>query len=114
MVFAMVDDLIRRGGFTAKVELADARSRMNDGFDLIYLDPMFEPHPKTALPDKRLQVLQEIVGLEAPDVDELLMLARRHAQERVVLKRRARSLVVAEPSWQIKTKSVRFDVYRTR
>ena len=114
MVFALLDDLVRRSDARATVELVDARKRMGDGFDVIYLDPMFDPHPKTALPAKRMQVLQQIAGVDAPDTAELIALARQHARERVVLKRRARSDVLDDPAWQIGTKSIRFDIYRPR
>jgi 16S rRNA (guanine1516-N2)-methyltransferase len=112
MVFAMLEDLVRRSGCCARAELTDSRVRMRDGFDVIYLDPMFEDHPKTALPGERMQVLHQIGDIGMPDTAELLALARRYALERVVLKRRARSRVLEEPNWQIRTKSVRFDVYR--
>ena len=66
-VFAMLDDrLRRRSGVRAATEWADARSRMRspdkDRYDVIYLDPMFPPRNKTALPARPLQVLREIVG----------------------------------------------------
>ena len=112
MVFAMLEDLVRRSGRRVRATLSDSRVHMRDGFDVIYLDPMFEDHPKTALPDKRMQVLHQISDIGVPDISELLALARQYAQERVVLKRRARSPVLETPNWQIRTKSVRFDVYR--
>lgn len=114
MVFAMLEDLVRRSGRPAKAMLSDSRVHMSDGFDVIYLDPMFEAHPKTALPDKQMQVLHQIADIGMPDVSELLDLSRDYAHERVVLKRRARSPVLENPDWQIRTKSIRFDVYRSR
>ena len=41
----------------------DARRCWRDPrmFDVVYLDPMFGRHPKTALPAKRMQVLAELV-----------------------------------------------------
>ena len=115
-VFAMLDDRLRRSGVRAATEWADARSRMRspDGerYDVVYLDPMFPPRNKTALPARPLQVLREIVGDEAPDASELLVLARRRALSRVVMKQRAHGPAVGQPDWRVIGRTVRFDVYR--
>ena len=115
-VFAMLDDRLRRSGVRAATEWADARSRMRraDGerYDVVYLDPMFPPRNKTALPARPLQVLREIVGEDAPDASELLALARRCARGRVVMKQRAHGPAVGEPDWRITGRTIRFDVYR--
>ena len=115
-VFAMLDDRLRRTGVRAATEWADARSRMRspDGerYDVVYLDPMFPPRNKTALPARPLQVLREIVGDEAPDASELLALARRRALSRVVMKQRAHGPAVGQPDWRVIGRTVRFDVYR--
>ena len=115
-VFAMLDDRLRRSGVRAATEWADARSRMRgaDGerYDVVYLDPMFPPRNKTALPARPLQVLREIVGEDAPDASELLALARRCALGRVVMKQRAHGPAVGEPDWRVTGRTVRFDVYR--
>lgn len=115
-VFAMLDDRLRRSGMHARTEWADARSRMRgadaERYDIVYLDPMFPPRNKTALPARPLQVLREIVGGEAPDAPELLALARRCASSRVVMKQRAHARAVGNPDWRIAGRTVRFDVYR--
>lgn len=115
-VFAMLDDRLRRSGMRASTEWADARSRMRgavaERHDIVYLDPMFPPRNKTALPARPLQVLREIVGGEAPDAAELLALARRCARSRVVMKQRARGPAVGDPDWRVAGRTVRFDVYR--
>ena len=116
LVFAMLTDRLRRGGLCAETELADARawmrSRHGERHDVVYLDPMFPPRNKTALPAKPLQVLREIVGEEPRDVPELLELARRCALSRVVMKQRAHGPAVSDPDWQVTGRTVRFDVYR--
>lgn len=88
--------------------------RRADGerYDVVYLDPMFPPRNKTALPARPLQVLREIVGEDAPDASELLALARRSALGRVVMKQRAHAPAVGEPDWRVAGRTVRFDVYR--
>ena len=114
--FALLEDMARRTRSAARLELIDARSKMPDGFDVICLDPMFERDGKGALPGKPLQILRELTREPGapPDVGaaELLHLARRCASDRVVLKRRANAPALACPDWQIRGRTVRFDVYR--
>ena len=112
MVFAMLVDLLERCAPHVPVECGDARRRIPSGFDVVYLDPMFEPHRKTALPGRPMQVLRDIVGRDAPDLGEILALARRHARDRVVMKRHAHARAVGVPDWRIPGRTVRFDVYR--
>ena len=117
-VFAMLSDFTDR--FTAErmgeasCRLGDGTDAFAEGFDVIYLDPMFDVHPTGALPDKRMQYLSQIVDrvMDEHELVELLDAARRHANNRVVLKRRARAPFIAVPDWQITAKTVRFDVYR--
>jgi 16S rRNA (guanine1516-N2)-methyltransferase len=78
--------------------------------DAIYLDPMFPPKRKAALPPKRIRMVREIVG-DDDDAVELLATARRTAR-RVVVKRPSHAPPVAEDrSQKIETKLVRYDVY---
>ena len=112
MVFAMLVDLLERSARRVRVEFEDARRRIPSGFDVVYLDPMFEPRRKTALPGKPMQVLRDVVGRDAPDLPEVLALARRHARDRVVMKRQAHARAVGVPDWRISGRTVRFDVYR--
>lgn len=95
-------------------EHEDARDRWRLGghFDVVYLDPMFGEHPKTALPARQMQVLAKLAGEMSPGVIvELIEKARRVASSRVVVKRRARATAIGRPDWQIRARSVRFDVY---
>lgn len=92
----------------------DARDRWRAGgdFDVVYLDPMFGEHPKTALPAKQMQVLADLAGaMSAGEIVELIEAARRVASSRVVVKRRASAEALGRPDWQIRARSVRFDVY---
>ncbi|MCY3624343.1 MAG: class I SAM-dependent methyltransferase [Gammaproteobacteria bacterium] len=92
----------------------DARDRWRTGghFDVVYLDPMFGQHPKTALPAKRMQVLANLAGeMSREMIIELIGNARCVASSRVVVKRRARVAAFGQPDWQIRARSVRFDVY---
>jgi len=91
--------------------LQDARD-----YDIVYLDPMFPERDKHALPNKRMQAVASLfdddqarpsVGLGA-----WVTSARERARRRVVLKRRLRDPVEFAPDWQIRGRSVRYDVWR--
>lgn len=104
--------LARPGAITWEHEDARDRWRAGGVFDVVYLDPMFGEHPKTALPAKQMQVLANLVGeMSLAEIVELIEEARRVASLRVVVKRRARAEAIAGPDWQIRARSVRFDVY---
>ena len=95
-------------------EHEDARDRWRagDDFDVVYLDPMFGEHPKTALPAKQMQVLANLTGeMPVAEIVELIEHARCVASSRVVVKRRASAESLGRPDWNIRGRSVRFDVY---
>lgn len=88
------------------------RWRERGDFDVVYLDPVFGEHPKTALPAKHMQVLAKLAGaMSNGEVVELIDGARCVAASRVVVKRRASAEALGRPNWQIRARSVRFDVY---
>ena len=93
--------------------LEDARSRWREPcvYDVIYMDPMFGRHPKTARPAKHMQVLAELAH-EVVDIATWIDDARGVATARVVVKRRASAEPIGRPDWRIAGRSVRFDVYR--
>jgi 16S rRNA (guanine1516-N2)-methyltransferase len=73
---------------------------------------MYPSTEKAALPKKELQILRELIG---PDLDSavILDLARRTAQDRVVVKRPSKAEPLAVPvSWTVESKLVRFDIYK--
>jgi 16S rRNA (guanine1516-N2)-methyltransferase len=80
--------------------------------DVIYLDPMFQTSPGQAGKRKSMRMFHALVGPDA-DADALLALARRHALQRVVVKRarRAPHLAGARPSGSLEGRTVRFDLY---
>lgn len=80
--------------------------------DLIYLDPMFPERKKTALVKHEMRIFHDIVGDDL-DADELLAAALACARQRVVVKRSrlAESLAGPKPSYCLKGRSSRFDVY---
>lgn len=103
----------RRRSMSWAHEDARDRWRAGAGFDVVYLDPMFGEHPKTALPGKEMQALAKLVGeMDVRETRELIDAARRVAASRVVVKRRANAGTFGRPDWQVRARSVRFDVYR--
>ncbi|MHA7833246.1 MAG: class I SAM-dependent methyltransferase [Algiphilus sp.] len=79
---------------------------------VVYLDPMYAPTRKHALPDAQAQQLRSLVGVDQ-DADSLLEPARRAAHRRVVVKRALRAPPLADtpPMESLRGNSVRFDLY---
>lgn len=91
----------------------DARTILADGrWDVVYLDPMYAPTGKQALPRAAAQALRALVGEDA-DADALLAPARAAALRRVVVKRalRAPTLDGTRPMQSLRGNSIRFDLY---
>jgi 16S rRNA (guanine1516-N2)-methyltransferase len=119
VVFTLLEDLVGRwahehGVPSPDIELGDGAVRFEaPRWDVIYLDPMFAARTKTALPNKRLQYLSELLAEHDQTIDAQLIERARHAAvRRVVLKRRPSDSLLVTPDWQIVGKTVRFDVYR--
>ncbi len=103
------------GNSTVACHLEDARDLWREGasFDVVYLDPMFGEHPKTALPAKHMQVLAEFAGtFDDNEVIRLIDQARAAASSRVVVKRRASAAPLGRTDWSVAGRTVRYDVYR--
>jgi len=88
------------------------------GFDVIYLDPMFPTRNKRALPGKHMQYLAALLAgsalgnaVERP-LERWVEKAVQSARQRVVVKRRLHDLPIAAPDWQIRGRSIRYDVFR--
>ena len=78
--------------------------------DVIYIDPMFQPSGKKALPDKQMQLLRQVAHVG--DFSSLLELCRRRALLRVVVKQPLKGgRTVVSPDYSIKGKRVRYDIY---
>lgn len=80
--------------------------------DLVYLDPMYPHREKSAAVKKEMQLFQQLLG-EPPDTNSLLWAAREAAERRVVVKRPVKGGYLADtkPSYNIKGRSTRFDIY---
>ena len=115
LVWALLDDFATRLDLPASVVFGSAEQwcrTYRKSVDVAYLDPMFPERRKTALPEKRMQVLRDLAWQGGPDLLELIDRARLAARDRVVVKRRARDPVCAAPGWQLRGRRIRFDVYR--
>lgn len=84
-------------------------------YDVVYLDPMFPERKKSALVKKEMRMFHYVVG-EDEDADFLLEAAIALAEYRVVVKRpkQAPFLDGRAPSYQLKGKSSRFDIYANK
>ena len=80
--------------------------------DVVYLDPLYPSHAKSALAKKEMRILANIVAV-AKDPIELLDISLAIAQRRVVVKRAKRlpALGQRQPDICYQGKSTRFDVY---
>ncbi len=117
VICAMARYLAQELGCTANVVCADAERYLqdtNEVFDVVYFDPMFPVHPKSAKPVRRMQIL-EVLARKDPDIEQIFELAKSRTRDRIVVKRRrtedAKSLV---PDWTVSGRTVRFDVYQLR
>ena len=119
LIWIMLDERARQIA-NAQTICADAsqvltdQDRQAEAWDVVLLDPMFPPTSKRALPNRGLQHLRELtesVEIEQDEILPLLLQSRQCCKGRVVLKRRLKDSVLAQPDFQIKAKSVRFDIY---
>lgn len=108
-----ISDIIQRMSFI----FGDARHlthtiQLDEMPDVIYLDPMFPHNNKSALVKKEMLAFQQLIGTD-DDSDELLDICRKVARKKVVVKRpiKAPFLNDANPSYSMKMKKYRFDVY---
>lgn len=80
--------------------------------DVIYLDPMYPHREKSSLVKKEMRLFQTLVG---EDLDDAVLLsnALAKARYRVVVKRPRKGLSIEGdlPSYQLKGKSCRYDIY---
>ncbi len=96
----------------ADVTLACYRQNNDIQADVVYLDPMFPHTEKSAASKKEMVFFRDLIGYDT-DADDLLDIALQAAKYRVVVKRpkSAPYLQHKKPTYQIKGKSGRFDIY---
>jgi 16S rRNA (guanine1516-N2)-methyltransferase len=79
--------------------------------DVICIDPMFPHRTKSALVKKEMRVCRLVAGDDA-DADDLFRVAWTATRGRAVVKRSLRApVLVREPAFSYKGKTVRYDVY---
>lgn len=109
----------KTAGVLARLEykVSDSREALLDNSlpspDVIYMDPMFPPNNKTALPKKELQILRRLVGDDF-DAADVWRLAMAKALTKVVVKRPRRAPpLVHHPMTSLDGKTIRFDIYQS-
>ena len=115
LVWALLNDLVVRHALPATVVRAEAGTWClghRKSVDVAYLDPMFPPRRKQALPDQSMQLLRELAMPDDLDLTQRLDQARAAARQRVVVKRRIHDPAAGRPAWQLHGGRIRFDVYR--
>jgi 16S rRNA (guanine1516-N2)-methyltransferase len=94
----------------------DARallSQLDASASTIYLDPMFPPKRKKSAAVRKEMSLLRRLAVDDTDAEELLTVARRHAADRVVVKRPIDAPPLATGvAAAYRGKLVRYDVYR--
>ena len=83
---------------------------------VIYLDPMFPERKKSAAVKKDAVMLQRVAGTSGESLQPLLEWAFDQPVQRIVVKRplRAESFFSRQPSYTVRGKTVRFDVFVQR
>lgn len=110
--YAQLAETIGRLELIKQDSLQYMRTASKEIINVVYLDPMFPERKKTAQVKKEMIAFQELVGKDE-DSDALLEAALGLAENRVVVKRpgHAPFLANSAPSYQLKGKSSRFDIY---
>jgi len=114
LVWLMVRNFATDLGLPLSASCGDGLQGLRNGtqrWDVVYLDPMFGPRKKRALPNRGLQHLQALSDDFCVDLHECLAAAQARANHRVVLKRRLKDPLTGKPAHQLRGHSVRFDVY---
>ena len=78
--------------------------------DVVFFDPMHPERQKSALVKKNLQCLQQIIPPN-DDVLDLIHLAQKKCQTRLVVKWPAKIKTVTPPDFSLSGKTIRYDIY---
>lgn len=114
-----LDDAIAEG-WASQIELLYSDSVKGIGeaaakrqVDEVFLDPMYPEKRKNAKAKKEMRLFQELLPKDPQQDGELLTAALDHAVYRVIVKRPIKGEFLAQrtPSFSIKGRSTRFDVY---
>ncbi|MEM7080639.1 MAG: class I SAM-dependent methyltransferase [Pseudomonadota bacterium] len=112
ITWLLLQDYVTRLGLPINARHGDGCAAVDAGaHDVVYLDPMFAPRSKKALPPRAAQHLRDLAVTTPIDLPRVVERARVCARQRVVLKRRPKDELVGTPNHQVTSKTVRFDVY---
>lgn len=97
LVFALLKDAVVRAAqddrvreFATRIQLSHQDffdSEVAGTFDLVYLDPMFPEKSKTSLPQKKMQILQDLTGASTHSPEQWVERAQCFQPDRIVFKR---------------------------
>ncbi|NLX19409.1 MAG: class I SAM-dependent methyltransferase, partial [Desulfobulbus sp.] len=125
VVAALLDDGLERARHHPSLVSVTDRIRLTTGEaqnilarrmhhpDVIYLDPMFPQRSKSALVKQELRLLQLLTAQTISSPEQLLRQALAARPRKVVVKRprTGSALLNLRPSYTVRGKAIRFDVY---
>lgn len=112
---ALLADGLRRRASSIALHAGDALTLLAElpPAEAVYLDPMYPPRRKAALPKLAARLIRELAGDDL-DADQLFAVARAHATRRVIVKRpRHAPELGGKPDLVQEGKLARFDIYLT-
>jgi 16S rRNA (guanine1516-N2)-methyltransferase len=111
---AKTNSICERIDFSVGDSLEFLKYSKNGDYDVIYIDPMFPPKKKSALPKKEMIILQRLLHRDDSKQDiELLTVALEKAGRVVVKRPIGGAPLLRNPDLVFKGTSTRFDVYLT-
>lgn len=125
IIWALLNDGLRRAAVDRKIghlikanlllhrgDSIELLKKMDKKFETIYMDPMYPPKRNSALNKRKMRVLRSLVG-DDDDHIALLESSFEYATGRVVVKRPATAPQIEgrSPSYQVKGKNSRYDIY---
>lgn len=120
IVYALVEDALIRarensqvGAFMEhlKIQNCDVRT-IGEGFDVVYIDPMYPDTKSSAAPQASMQILRDLLAPQN-DTQEILNLALKNVNLRAVVKRPPKAPVLqGSLIHSYVGKAVRYDAYR--
>lgn len=122
IIFSLVEAALEKEGQVSEFTLFCKNSLeymqdlivLNQRPKAIYMDPMFEISSRKALSNKSMQVLQVLESYTEDLKEKNLLLLNQAlicASNRVVLKRHKKTPSLKKPSYTLKGKLVRYDIY---
>ena len=100
------------GDFSQDVSLfSDSNKEGNSLMGSFYYDPMYQLAKRKSLPRGVIQLFENLVGQKDEDQEEKIQLILKNLKGRLVVKNPLKKQSVVSPTFQVKSKLVRYDVY---